>query len=145
MRKEIITFIKENKIACFCCVDENNAPYCFNCFYLFDEQNHLLFFKSSPNTHHSKIMLKSSKIAGSILPDKMDFITLKGLQFTGSVLSQDFPDNINPEIYYHKKLPFAFAKPGKVWCIQLETLKMTDSTNLFGKKLRWEKSENYSE
>lgn len=142
MRKEITTFIKENKIASFCCVDDNNAPHCFNCFYLFDDQYQLLFFKSSENTQHSKIMATSYRIAGSILPDKLDFITMKGIQFSGIVLTENFPGDIKPEIFYHKKLPFAFAKPGKVWCVQLETIKMTDSTNVFGKKLRWERSED---
>jgi uncharacterized protein YhbP (UPF0306 family) len=40
-----------------------------------------------------------------------------------------------------QKIPFALAKPGDVWCIQLEMIKMTDNTQVFGKKLMWNKAE----
>ena len=144
MEKDISNFIKDNKIASIACVDENNRPYCFNCFYVFDEKNYLLFFKSSLNTHHSKLISNNPYIAGCILPDKIDFISLKGIQFTGRILTEDFPDDINPELYFHKKLPLALAKPGHVWLIQLETVKMTDNTKIFGKKLKWERPALYN-
>ena len=141
MKKEISTFIKENKIASIACIDENSNPYCFNCFYIFDETNYLLFFKSSSETYHSKALSKRQNVAGTILPDKIDFIALKGIQFTGTVITENFPGNISPDSYFHKKMPLALAKPGRVWCIQLEMVKMTDNTNIFGKKLRWQKTE----
>lgn len=142
MKKELINFIKENKIASISCVDSDSKPYCFHCFYVFDEKNYIIFFKSSLNTHHAKLLSNNQNIAGSILPDKIDFLALKGIQFTGTILTSNFPNNINPELYYHKKLPFALAKPGHVWFIRLEMVKMTDNTNIFGKKLRWERAEN---
>ncbi|MBC7913132.1 MAG: pyridoxamine 5'-phosphate oxidase family protein [Pyrinomonadaceae bacterium] len=141
MKKEIIQFIKENKIASISCVDRDHKPYCFHCFYVFDEINNLLFFKSSLSTHHSKLLSNNPNIAGSILPDKMDFMALKGIQFTGTIIQSNFPHHINPELYYHKKLPLALAKPGHVWFAQLEMVKMSDNTNIFGKKLKWERSE----
>ena len=138
MEKEITDFIKKNKIASIACIDGNNTPYCFHSIYVFDEKNNLVFFKSSSNTHHSKLLLKNLHVAGSILPDKIDFIALKGIQFTGTILTENFPDSIKPETYYHKKIPLALAKAGHVWCIQLEMVKMTDNTIIFGKKLRWQ-------
>ncbi|MEJ6980345.1 pyridoxamine 5'-phosphate oxidase family protein [Pedobacter sp. P351] len=141
MKKEILNFIKENKIATIACSDENNKPYCFHCFYIFDEINNMLFFKSSLNTYHSKAIINNPGIAGSILPNKIDFIALKGIQFTGIILTKDFPDDVNPNHYYHKKLPLALAKPGNVFCIKLEMVKMSDNTNIFGEKLLWQRSE----
>ena len=139
MEKTISDFIKANRIASISCIDEENKPYCFHCFYAFDEKNHLLFFKSSISSLHSKLLTENSNIAGSILPEKHDFLALKGIQLTGRVLNEPDLMQINPEIFYHKVFPLAFAKPGKVWCIDLLKIKMSDNTNIFGKKLFWEK------
>lgn len=144
MNKDISNFIKDNRIASIACVDANNRPYCFNCFYVFDEKNNLLFFKSSLNTYHSRLIAGNQNIAGSILPDKIDFLSLKGIQFTGTILTKDFPENLNPELFYHKKFPLALAKPGHVWFVQLEMVKLSDNTNIFGKKLKWKRPAWYS-
>lgn len=80
-------------------------------------------------------------VSGSILPEKIDILTLRGIQFTGKILTDSFPAGIEPGRYYHKKFPLGLAKPGQVWCIALETVKMTDNTNIFGKKLKWDKHE----
>ena len=132
-------FIKENKIASICCVDEQNKPHCFHCFYAFDEKNCLLFFKSSISSLHSKLFAENSNIAGSILPEKHNFLALKGIQLTGEILGEFSSRQINPDAFYHNKFPLALAKPGKVWCIELLKIKMTDNTNFFGKKLSWER------
>lgn len=137
MKNEIIDFIKENKVAVVCCTGAINMPYCFHCFYAFDEENYLLFFKSSAQTFHSKLLLENPCIAGSILPGKIELLALKGIQLTGTVLYDEIPDHINPAAYYHKRFPLALAKPGDVWCIRLELVKMTDNTNIFGRKLTW--------
>lgn len=142
MQKGIIDFIKENKIATICCTDGDSTPHCFHCFYVLDEDNHLLFFKSSSQTKHSKLLANNPNIAGSILPDKIDLLSLKGIQFSGKIIYSEFPNNIKPDTFYHKKMPFALAKPGHVWCIELTKIKMTDNTKIFGKKLRWEKYEH---
>ena len=141
LNEGISKFINENKIAAICCTDSNHKPYCFHCFYVFDAKNHLLFFKSSAQTHHAKLTNENPAVAGSILPQKLEFLALKGIQFTGTVLYTDFPDQINPELYYHERLPLGLAKPGNVYCIQLETIKMTDNSIVFGKKLLWNKLE----
>ncbi len=140
MDSEIIDFIKENKIAAFCCSDANNKPYCFHCFYAFDEKNYLLFFKSSSQTFHSKMLSENPFIAGSILPGKIEILALKGIQLSGIILSTIKTDCINPTTYYHKKFPFALAKPGDVWCIQLVEIKMTDNSHVFGKKYTWKRT-----
>lgn len=137
--KTIESFIKENTIASICCIDKQNKPHCFHCFYAFDEKNALLFFKSSISSLHSNLFAENSNIAGSILPEKHNFLGLKGIQLTGVILSKFSSMQINPDAFYHKKFPLALAKPGKVWSIELLKIKMTDNTNIFGKKLYWEK------
>jgi uncharacterized protein len=138
--KKIADFIKSNKVATICCADEIAAPYCFNCFYVFQEETQLLFFKSSANSFHARLLAKNPKIAGTILPAKLDLLSLKGIQFSGEVLCEATGE-IQPWDIYHKSMPFAIAKPGHVWCIALKRIKMTDNTLIFGKKLEWNRSE----
>ena len=137
LNNDISRFIADNKIASICCVDSNNTPWSFHCFYVFDAKNQLLFFKSSTRSHHAELLSKNPAVSGSILPHKLEFMALKGIQFTGSVLNTAIPDQIDPELFYHKRLPLGLTKPGKVYSIQLETIKMTDSSRIFGGKSEW--------
>lgn len=140
MKKELTDFIHDNKIATICCLDSDNKPYCFNCFYVFEPVEKLLFFKSSDSTFHSQSLKVNAEISGTILPSKANILALKGLQFSGYVLYDNFPLNISPASYYHQRNPMALAKSGEVWCIQITKAKMTDSTKVFGEKLVWEKA-----
>ena len=139
--KDIISFISANKIAAVCCTDGKSNPYCFHCFYVFEEKNQLLFYKSSAQTTHSQMIAENPFVAGSILPQKIELMALRGIQFTGTVLYDDIPDQINPETFYYKRLPLGLTKPGRVFCIQLDTIKMTDNSGIMGKKLLWNRLE----
>ena len=140
MKKDIIDFIDENKIATVCYLDADHKPLCFNCFYVFEPTHKLLLFKSSENTLHAQCLRLNAEISGTILPSKSNALALKGLQFTGYVLYDNFPLETSASKYYHQRNPMALAKAGEVWCIQLTKAKMTDSTRVFGEKLVWEKA-----
>lgn len=137
MAPEISDFLKNNKVATICCVNDNIAPYCFNCFYTFLENSRLLLFKSSENSYHSRLLLKNFKVAGTILPGKLDFFALKGMQFSGNILDDLVAEQIRPDVSYHNAYPFAVAISGHVWCIQLESVKMTDNTRILKNKIEW--------
>lgn len=137
----ILEFISSNKIAAICCTDNKGNPYCFHCFYVFEEKHQLLFFKSSAQTTHSQMIAENPLVAGSILPQKIELMALRGIQFTGTVLYHDIPGQIIPEIFYYKRLPLGLTKPGLVYCIQLDTIKMTDNSGIMGKKLHWNRPE----
>ena len=142
MQKEIAEFIESNRIAAISCAARDSSPYIFHCFYAFDLKNKLFFFKSAHSTFHSSLLNDNPRTAGSILPEKVNLLALKGIQFTGVILGHDLPESINPAHFYHKKFPFAIAKPGKVWCSRLDKIKMTDNTRAFGAKLKWERTES---
>jgi uncharacterized protein len=138
MDKKILTFLKEQKNLTFC-TSLNNVPHCVNCFYSFIEEFDSLVFKSDPTTQHIINALLNNKIAGTIVPDIHQTGTIKGIQFTGNFL---IPANEILEIAkikYYKKFPFALVMPGELWSIELTTIKMTDNTFGFGKKLVWVK------
>jgi uncharacterized protein YhbP (UPF0306 family) len=142
MNERIEAFIEGQTVATVCCVDPNdNTPYCFSCFYSYDKEKQLLYFKTSSSSHHAGIIAMNPIVAGAIQPDKLNRLAIKGLQFTGRMVEENDPLASAASSVYHKKYPFALAMPGEVWTIELRTMKMTDNTLAFGKKLIWEKDQ----
>lgn len=141
METNIIQFIKKQTCASICCVDEQGNPYCFSCFYVFNSDDGLLYFKSSSNARHSSIILKKPLVAGTIQPDKLNVVLIKGIQFEGTVLTEDHPFSKNASGFYYKKNPAGLLVPGDIWVIQIFSIKMTDSTFGFGKKITWKRNE----
>jgi uncharacterized protein YhbP (UPF0306 family) len=141
MNENIIEFLQQQTCATICCVDEQQKPWCFSCYYAFNLEEGLLYFKSSATSHHSGLMKNNPLIAGTILPDKLNKVTVKGLQFEGVVLDAKHPLVAQALGNYLRKHPIALAIPGEIWVIQMSHIKMTDSTLGFGKKLTWNKGE----
>ena len=139
MNNTIIQFIKEQTCAGICCIDETGKPYCFSCFYAFNAEKGLLYFKSSKESHHAVLLMKNPAVAGTVLPDKLSTLMVKGVQFEGILLDKEHPMVKNASVFYHKTKPMALAVPGDVWTIQIDSIKMTDSTLGFGKKIKWER------
>lgn len=138
MNERIADFIKHQRVATVCCVDEQNVPHCFSCFYAFDEERQLIYFKSGANAHHSQILLENSAVAGTIQQDKLNSLAIKGIQFSGKIVNAKADICSKAESVYHKRFPFALTMPGEMWTIQPEVIKMTDNTLSFGKKLHWQ-------
>lgn len=137
MNERIVDFISQQRVATVCCVDEENKPYCFSCFYAFDKERHLFYFKSGSNAHHSQLLLQNAVVAGTVQQDKLNPLAIKGIQFTGKIIDPNNELCSEAESVYHKRYPFAIAMPGEIWVLQPEVIKMTDNTLSFGKKLHW--------
>jgi uncharacterized protein YhbP (UPF0306 family) len=144
MDKIIVDFIEKQKTASVCCLDEENNPYCFSIFYVFDKAERRLHFKSSGSSNHARYLLQNKRVAGTILPDKLNMLAIRGLQFTGSIV-ESIAAHHHATIEYHKKIPLALAMAGEVWTIQLETIKMTDNTIGLGKKIHWQREDLYED
>jgi len=141
MNERIAAFITHQRVASVCCVDHENMPHCFSCFYAFDTERDLFYFKSGSSAHHSQVLLQNPVVAGTIQPDKLNPLAIKGTQFTGRILHPKNELCSQAEAVYHKRYPFALAMPGEIWTLQPETIKMTDNTLSFGKKLHWQLQE----
>ncbi len=137
MTEKINEYIKQQSCANVCCIDDKGFPYCFSCFYAYNSNEGLLYYKSPVNTQHSKIISTNPLVAGTMLPDKLNKLQVKGMQFEGIVLPLDHPLTKNAAAHYYKKNPVAVAMPGEIWTIQINSLKLTDSSFGFGKKLAW--------
>jgi uncharacterized protein len=141
MNSSIVHFIQKQKVATVATLNEQCESYCFSCFYYFNADKQLLYYKSSPSAYHSQLILANPKISGTILPDKLNVLAIKGIQFTGVVLETSHPLAADAADQYHKKFPFAHAMSGEVWTIQIGKIKMTDNSLGFGKKHSWERDE----
>ncbi len=140
MNETIIHFLEQQNCASVCCIDEAGKPYCFSCFYAFSRIDGLIYFKSSANSHHANLLKKNSFIAGTVLPDKLNKLTIKGIQFEAIVLDTQHPLVKKRLNNYYKKHPAALAMPGDIWILQIEYIKMTDNTLGFGKKIIWNRA-----
>ena len=114
------------------CAD--NQPYWANCFYVFDAENNLLICKSDVQTVHMHQAAANKLIAGTILPNSLDFAAIKGIQFTGIFI---LPENDNWKDQYIAQYPIAKEMPGTIWAIQINEIKMTDNSLGFGTKILW--------
>jgi len=141
MNEDIINFASKQTCATISCIAENGKPYCFNCFYAFNSELGLLYFKSSGDTYHSLLMKQNPFIAGTILPDKLKILLVQGIQFDGELLAGDHPSTAHASANYHKKHPVALAMAGDIWTIRINHIKMTDSSKGFGKKITWDRAE----
>ena len=141
MNETIIQFLQQQTCASICTVDETGKPYCFSCFYAFNETTGLIYFKSSADAHHAVLMKNNPFVAGTILPDKLNRISIKGIQFEAIVLDTEQPLVKRTLGIYLAKHPLALAIPGHIWALQINHIKMTDSTLGFGKKIVWHRDE----
>lgn len=137
MNERIRKFIKKQTCATVCCADESGKPYCFTVFYAFDFDKALLFYKSSKDARHSLLLKDKPDVAGTILPDKLSLLAIKGIQFEGSVLVASDSVNKTAASIYYAKHPIARATTGEIWAIRVNYIKFTDNSLGFGRKLLW--------
>lgn len=141
MNEKIIRFLQQQTCATICLLDQLGSPYCFNCFYAFNYEQGLLYFKSSADSYHSRLMKTNTQIAGTILPDKLNTLLIKGVQFNGQVLEAQDPLTAKATLLYHKKHPLALTITGEVHTIHINRVKMTDGTKSLRMKITWSRNE----
>jgi uncharacterized protein len=140
MDETIINFLQDQSVMTVSYADEHGDPFCFPCFFAFNSSG-FLYFKTSATSHHAVQLVNKPCIAGTILPDKLNVMALKGVQFHGEVLPADHPLLHNAGRYYYRRFPLALVIPGEIYAIQLTEIKMTDGAKGFGKKIIWRRKE----
>lgn len=138
---EMVSFLKAQTCANICCLDEEGQPYCFTCFFVFDETAKCLYFKSQMQTHHAKLLEINGSCAGTVLEDNLDKLLVKGVQFQGLVKRNSIFD-VAANMQYHAHYPIAAAVPGEMWTVYLKNIKFTDNSRGFGHKSHWVNDEN---
>ncbi len=139
MDKKIQSFIESEKNLTFCTAVDN-TPQCASCFYAYITEGDFIVFKSDPKTKHISNALINEKVAGTIIPDLDKTGTIKGIQFVGKFIAPQGDLLEEAKKKYYLKFPFSLVMPGDLWVIELISIKMTDNTLGFGKKLDWAKA-----
>lgn len=132
----IARFMKEQTVMTIATTVENE-PHCAMCFYVFVEELNAIVFKSKPTTTHVNQGLCNSRVAGSILPDKLNPGKTSGIQFSGDFRQPVAEIRDIAAKQYYKKYPFAAVVPGEIWTIELKQIVFTDATLGIGKKRNW--------
>lgn len=133
---DIVRFLNAQTCANICCIAADNTPYCFTCFFYFDEEQSCIYFKSQMQTHHAALLEQNGRVAGTILEDTLNTLQLKGVQFQGFAKRNSIFD-IAPAMKYHARYPMAVAIPGEMWTLYFESIKFTDNSQGFGHKTHW--------
>lgn len=139
IQQHISNFIAQQTVASVCCSGPEGDLHCFSCYYAYNENQELLYFKTSDDSLHMQYLLKNALLAGTILPDKLNKLSIKGIQFNGELLRTSHAQDNDAAKLYHRRFPFALAMPGIVYTIKLNRLKMTDNTLGFGTRLVWDR------
>jgi uncharacterized protein YhbP (UPF0306 family) len=142
LQNNIVEFLSKNQVASVCFVDEENKPYCINCFYCFDLKQGVLVFKSSFGAKHEDFVKTTHPLAGTVIADQNDITKLKGIQFSGSILNEQMIYESMLNLSYIKKFPLSIVKSGYLWGVQLEFVKFTNNTFGFGSKTVWKRDSN---
>ncbi len=132
-------FISNQTVASICCTNNVGELHCFCCYYAFDANTGMLYFKTGEQNQHMLWMQQYPQIAGTILPDKLNKLQVKGIQLNGVLLPVGDEAAKNASKRYHLKYPFSLALPGTVQTIRIDQLKMTDNSLGFGGRLVWER------
>jgi uncharacterized protein YhbP (UPF0306 family) len=112
---------------------------------VFNPENGFLYFKSSASSRHASYLKQNPYVSGTIQPDKLNLFVVKGIQFEGIILNADENVKKMAAKEYYFQYPVALTMQGDIWIIQLENIRLTDSTIGFGKKIYWNKNEVISE
>ncbi len=140
IQQHIANFISQQTVASVCCTGPEGELHCFSCYYAYNENQQLLFFKTSDDSLHMQYLLKNPLLAGTILPDKLNKLKVQGIQFNGRLMAKSHAQANDAEKIYHRRYPIALAMKGTVYTIRLDLIKMTDNTLGFGTKLIWDRS-----
>ena len=141
MNDKIIDFLKKQTSASISCVNEQNESYSFSCFFAFNSKDGLLYYKSAASSYHSRIISLNPKVSGTIMPDKLNKLAIKGIQFAGEILAENDPLCKNASDNYYHKFPVGIAIPGVVYTIRFNQLKMTNNVIGILEKLSWQREE----
>ena len=144
MNDNILSFLKKQTAASICCINELNEPNSFSVFVAFNSTEKLLYLKSPATAYHSKVLMQSPKVSGTIMPDKLNKLAIKGIQFTGEMLTEEDPVCRDASKRDYSKFPVALAIPGVVWTIQLTQVRMVDNFPGRFKKYSWERTHETS-
>ena len=132
----IVQFLERNRVATVC-FSRNGDLHAVNCFFAFDAELMLLYFKSSEGSNHDDLVFSGNGVVGGILPDMISVNALHGMQFRGNTVPPGAIDSDRATRIYGGKFGFSRFLPGYFWAVKLAFVKFTDNRVRFGHKVIW--------
>jgi hypothetical protein len=108
--------------------------HCCSLFYAYDPHTISFIVASDPKTDHGQQLITHPHVAGTVSVETSTVGKIQGIQFQGEMIQDE-----RGKEYYFKAFPYARVMNPTLWTIRLNTIKMTDNTLGFGKKLYWER------
>lgn len=138
--ERIIRFIRRHHVLTLATSQADGTPYCANAFYCYDPERNQLIFTSDDTTLHARHMASQPRVAFSIVLETRVVGRVQGLQGCGRVERAD----VAARRLYIQRFPYAALAKLNLWALSPDSLKFTDNTLGFGKKLLWNASESSS-
>lgn len=113
------------------------VPHCASVFYLFDEQDAALVFRSSGGTRHVQELLCNPHASGAVYEETRDVARIRGIQVHGIVAETTCQDAISR---YLSVFPEAASFRAPFWSLRIESAVLTDNSRGFGSRVRWQRS-----
>lgn len=134
MDEKIRKFISKHHLLSLATFGE--SLWCCSAFYAFDKDTAVFIIASDEQTIHMQNTKMNMRIAGTIAQETKIVGKIQGIQFSGEIqaVENEFEKGL-----YLKRFPYAVAMNPTLWMIKVETMKMTDNTLGFGKKLMWKR------
>jgi len=134
---KIVNFINKHHLLTLATSCENK-PYCASCFFVFEKEVPCFIIATDEKTRHGSEALLNPQVAGTIALETNMVGKIQGIQFSGLFRVA----SVMEKMTYFKHFPYALAMNPSLWSIDIETMKFTDNTLGFGKKLEYLKSQS---
>lgn len=131
-----LRYLKQQHVLTLCTADGEDI-WAANCFYVLDEQEVAFWLMTQPETRHGELMQRQSRVAGTVTTATRSVMSIQGVQFSGNIFRPEGAREQQAIAAYQQHFPIAKAMKAPLWEIRLDTLKMTDNTLGFGKKIHW--------
>lgn len=136
--KPIVDFIVSHHVLTLATVSDCGV-WCSNMFYALDRGAMRLVFSSAEGTRHIAEGLAEPNVACSIVVESRVIGRLRGAQIEGTLSEVSIEDQQQCKALYLKRFPYAALRLEKLWVIEIRTIKFTDNTLGFGKKLYFDR------
>lgn len=109
--------------------------WCSNMFYAYLRDENVFVFTSDDRTRHVREMAANPRVAASVVLETRTVGKVQGLQITGKV--QRAPTDGKYRAAYLRRFPYAAVAELHLWILRPDSMKLTDNTLGFGKKIAW--------
>ncbi|WP_434777168.1 YhbP family protein [Neisseria sp. Ec49-e6-T10] len=133
----IAKFLKDHHVLTLCTQNNQGQMWAANAFYVFDEKQIALYFLSTEDTQHVKMMHQQSEVVGTISKQSKNISLIQGVQYKAQamLLQEQAAEAAYKKYYEHFRMACTIKAP--IWQLALNNIKFTDNQQGFGHKILW--------